>query len=233
MAPDPLKVRLDFYETTVVAHFCGDGVITTRVVSARDVALAMLGETNLISGLLPRDTLCWGPGQVALWVDPHVWPIALMTEPFKPARRFKLPMPGLIFICRPGQAPRVYAAKRRPQNMNALVYHAPFFNTYRDGRTCAGTNKYPTKMEDIPKSFFTSFFTPVLDQSSRSKKYPKDLMKLWTELDGKKKYPLDDLVPFGPLRDVFTNRKGADQGLVGELPQDEAWEHLETDNEVP
>ena len=117
--------------------------------------------------------------------------------------------------------------------MNALVYHAPFFNTYSDGSTCAGSNKYPAKIEDIPKSFFTSFFTTVTDRSNRSKKYQNDLMKLWTELDGKKKYPLDDLVPFGPLRDVFTNRKGADQGLVGELPQGDEWELPETDNEVP
>jgi PRTRC genetic system protein B len=233
VAPDQLKVRLDFYETTVVAHFCGDGVISTRVVSARDVALALLGETSLISGLLPRDTLCWGPGQVALWQDPRIWPVALMPEPLKPARRLQLPMPGLIFNCRPSQAPRVYAAKRRPQNMKALIYHAPFFNTYSDGTTCAGSNKYPAKIEEIPKSFMVSFFTAVTDRASRSKKYGNDLMKLWTELDGKKRYPLDDLVPFGTLRDVFTNRKvmGTDQGLdlVNDLPPAEEWEIPDTD----
>jgi hypothetical protein len=56
-------------------------------------------------------------------------------------------------------------------------------------------------------------------------------MKLWMELDGKKKYPLDDLEPFGTLRDVFTNRQGTDQGmdLVNELPQGEEWEIPDTD----
>ena len=218
-----MRVRLDFYDTTVVALFCGEGLISKRVVSARDVALALLGETSLISGLLPRDALCWGPGQIALWVDAKVWPIALMPEAFKPVRRLKLPMPGLIFICRPSQAPRVYAAKRRPQNMKATIYHAPFFNTYADGTTCAGSNQYPAKIEDIPKSFMVSFFTAVTDRTSRSKKYDNYIMKLWTEIEGKKKYPLDDLMPFGTLRDAFTNRKPTEQSfdLVNELPQRE------------
>jgi PRTRC genetic system protein B len=222
VAPDQLKIRLDFYETTVVAHFCDNGVISTRIVSARDVAMALLGETNLISGLLPRETLCWGPGQVALWVEPRVWPVALMTEPFKPPRRMRLPMPGLIFICRPGQPPRVYAAKRRPRDMQAIIYHAPLFNVYRDGSTCPGTNKYPDKMEEIPKSFFISFFSPAAETRNRSTKYPNNLLKLWEELDGKTKYPYDDLVPICRLQDIFGKRSDLSNGLVEDLPVYEA-----------
>ena len=118
--------------------------------------------------------------------------------------------------------------------MKALVYHAPFFNTYRDGTTCAGSNKYPAKIEDIPKSFMVSFFTAVTDNSSRSKKYGNDLMKLWTDLDGKKKYPLDDLMQFGTLRDVFTNRKGSSEplDLVNDLPPGEEWEIPDNGDEV-
>lgn len=206
MQPDQLKVRLDFYESCVVAHFCGNGVISSRTVSAQDVALALLGETNLLSGLLPRDTLCWGPGEIAMWVEPRVWPVALMTEPFQPPQRLKLPMPGLIFICRPGQPPRVYAAKRRPSDMEAIIYHAPLFNVYNDGRSCAGNNKYPDKLEEIPKAFFLSFFSIVSDSAKRSKKYPDSLMKLWLELNGKTKYPMDDLVPLVRLKDVIGNK---------------------------
>ena len=115
--------------------------------------------------------------------------------------------------------------------MKSLVYHAPFFNTYRDGTTCAGSNQYPAKIEDIPKSFMVSFFTAVTDRTSRSKKYGNYIMKLWTELEGKKKYPLDDLMPFGTLRDAFTNRKPTEQSfdLVNELPQREDWEIPDTE----
>ena len=207
IAPDQLRVRLDFFDSTVIAHFCDKGQITTRMVAARDVAMALLGETNLISGLLPRDTLCWGPGQVALWEEPRVWPVALMTEPFKPPHRLKLPLPGLIFVCQPGQPPYVYAAKRRPKDMQAIIYNAPMFNIYHDGRSCPGTHEYPQNLAEIPKSFFVSFFSPAADNTNRSTKYPKDLMKLWEELDGKTKYPMDDLVPLCRLEDIFGSRK--------------------------
>ena len=61
--PDELRVRLDFYHDTVVMHLVEDGVITTRMVSARDVAMALLREVPLNSGLLPEGALWWGQGR--------------------------------------------------------------------------------------------------------------------------------------------------------------------------
>ena len=55
--PDELKCRLDFYQDTVVLYLVDKGVITTRMVSARDVALALLREIPLRSGVLPEGTL--------------------------------------------------------------------------------------------------------------------------------------------------------------------------------
>ena len=205
--PDELKCRLDFYQDTVILYLVDKGVITTRMVSARDVALALLREVPLRSGVLPQDTLWWGQGkegvEVALWRPPKVWPVALMTEPFKPPKRLRLPMPGLIFVCSPGRPPKVYAAKKRPTHDRDGIYHAPLFNLFRDGRTCPGTHKFPEKIEEIPESFFTSFFSPEADVSGRSKKYPDGLLRLWEELDGKKRYPVKDLVPFGKVEDIM------------------------------
>ena len=205
--PDELKCRLDFYQDAVILYLVDKGVITTRMVSARDVALALLREVPLRSGLLPEGALWWGQGkegvEVALWRSPRVWPVALETEPFKPPRRFKLPMPGLIFVCSPGRPPMVYAAKKRPTTPRDTIYHAPLFNVFRDGRTCPGTHKYPEQIGKIPESFFTSFFSPTADFRGRSKKYPDDLLKLWEELDGKERYPLKDLVPLGKVEDIM------------------------------
>jgi len=205
--PDELKCRLDFYQDTVILYLVDKGVITTRMVSARDVALALLREVPLRSEVLPAGTLWWGQGkegvEVALWRPPKVWPVALMTEPFKPPKRFRLPMPGLIFVCSPGRPPKVYAAKKRPTHARDGIYHAPLFNLFRDGRTCSGTHKFPEKIEEIPESFFTSFFSPEADVSGRSKKYPDGLLRLWEELDGKKRYPVKDLVPFGKVEDIM------------------------------
>ena len=199
-------MRLDFYHEAVVMHLVDKGIITTRMVSARDVALALLREVPLASGILPQGALWWGQGKngvlVALWRPPRIWPVALQTEAFQPPRRLKLPLPGLIFICQAGRPPLVYAAKRRPASVEDTTYHAPLFNVFRDGRTCPGTHKYPQYIGEIPESFFRSFFTPTADHAGRSKRYPDSLLKLWEELDGKKRYPLGDLVPLGKLKEV-------------------------------
>jgi len=207
--PDKLRVRLDFYDSSVVMHICDQGVTTTLRVSARDVAAALLSEMPLVSGLLSPNTLWWSPNEVGLWELPQVWPVALVLEAFKQPRRFRLPMPGLIFICRPGQPPRVYAAKSRPRKMEEPIYHAPLFNVFHDGRTCQGTHKYPLKPEDIPKSFFSSWFTVDAHIKGRSVKYPDNLLGLWEALNGRKRYPNDDLVQCGTMEDI----------LKGALPQ--------------
>lgn len=205
--PDELQVRLDFYGDSIVLYSLEKGVIKTKMVSARDISMALLSEVPLSSGLLPKDALWWKQGkegtEVALWRRPKVWSAALQLEPFKPPRRFKLPMPGLIFICSLGRPPSVFAVKKRPRDAHQVIYHAPLFNLFHDGRTCAGTHKFPVDIDEIPESFFASFFTREAMYSGRSKRYPEDLLKLWEELDGKTRYPLDDLIPAGKVEDIL------------------------------
>lgn len=204
--PDELLLRLDFYYDTVVMHNKNGGVITTRMVSARDVTMALMSQISLKSGLLPEGTLYWGQGkggaEVALWRPPRVWAVALQEEAFTAARRLSLPMPGLIFVCSSGRSPSVYAAKRRPRPGDT-IYHAPLFNLFNDGRSCAGTHKYSPDVRKIPEEFFTAFFTISANYGGRSKRYPNDLLKLWEELDGQKRYPLDDLMPAGRVEDLM------------------------------
>ncbi len=209
VAPDKLRVRLDFYDSSVVMHILEDGVSTTLRVSARDVATALLSEMPLMSGLLSPNILWWSPHEVGIWEAPQIRPVALVLEAFKQPQRFRLPMPGLVFICRPGQPPRIFAAKSRPRKMEEPIYHAPLFNIFHDGRSCQGTHKYPLKVEDIPNSFFSSWFTVDAHIKGRSVKFPDNLLTLWEYLDGRKRYPLDDLVQCGTLADI----------LKGVLPQ--------------
>jgi PRTRC genetic system protein B len=205
--PDELKLRLDFYCDSIILYLLDKGVITTKQVSAREISLAILAEIVLNSGLLPKDTLWWKQGksgvEVALWRPPKIWAVALQQEAFKPARRFKLPMPGLIFICSPVRAPAVYAVKKRPQSPGEYVYHAPLFNVYEKGSTCPGTHRYPQEIEKIPESFFSAFFTQGAMHTGRSQKYPDNLLKLWEEIDGKPKYPQADLVKMGTIGDLL------------------------------
>ncbi len=210
--PDPLKLRLDFHESVVTLTTFGDPVSTTRVVSAMDVAHALSRELEVSSGLLPQRALWWtntpdGP-VVALWREPQVSKVALQERYDVPATRFTIPLPGLIFLCKPGVAPWVYAAKKRPTTGTETVYVAPLFNVFEDGRSCPGTHKYPTDVAEQPDSFMLAFFSPGEYRQS-SKKHPKSLKALWKSIDGKKSYPVRDLIEHGTVKDLMTMQMGA------------------------
>jgi len=204
---DELKVRLDFYGQSVVMYVVEGRIVTTKMVSAEDIALALLRDIPLGSGVLPENSLWWqhrqdGVPVVAIWRSPQIWPVALQLEPFKPPRRFRLPMPGLIFMCRPGTSPRVVAVKRRPTTPEEPVYRVPLYNVYADGNTCPGSHKYSDNIAKIPEEFFTAFFTQSLG-GEVSQSYGHDLLKLWESIDGKKRYPLRDLLPCGKVADLL------------------------------
>ena len=201
--PDKLQLRLDFYSETIVMHRIEEGVTTSRPVSAVDVAGAMTRDLVLTSGLLPADTLWWTRSregsQVAIWRRPRLTRVALMTEAFKPPERFYIPTPGLVFICHSRRPPWVYAARRRPRSSEEMLYHAPYYNIFSDGRVCPGTHDFPEDPTLTPESFFQSLFSLTGDSRERSLSHPESLQALWKELDGTKKYPLEDLKPWGPV----------------------------------
>ena len=208
--PDQLKLRLDFYEDSIVLHSFDGGATTVRLVSATEIAKAVARDTEFSSGLLPKDALWWRSAregqQVAIWRPAKVWSVALQQEAFKPPRRFSLPMPGLIFVCTAAQPPAIYAAKRRPASPEALIYKAPTFNTFANGMTCQGTHRYGADMDKLPEEFFASYFSGTGETRERSQRHPDNLLGLWEALDGKKDYPLDDLVLQGTIKDLLQGR---------------------------
>ncbi len=205
--PDELRARLDLYHSSAVLYMVEDGVINTRMVSPREISLALLRNVPLSSGILPEGAVWWGQSKegvaVALWRPPQVWRAALLVKELEPPRRFNLPMPGLIFICWPGRPPMVFAAMKRPKGPETELFHAPLFNVYGDGRTCPGTHRYPDNVGEIPESFFMAFFSMAAAYEKRSKRHPSSLIKLWEEIDGKKRYPLGDLVRAGKVGDLL------------------------------
>ena len=205
--PDALRLRLDFHHQAVEMTFFEGDIATSKPVSAMDVAHALASELSFGSGLLPPGSIWWRNTRsgtvVALYVEKHIRQLALQTDIKKPPRRYKVPMPGLIFLCRPGIAPWVFAVKRKPTKETDIVYRAPLANIHANGRSCAGTHKYPTRLEDMVQSFFTSFFSATADLHNRSKQFPGNVIHLWEFLNDKKKYPLADLVEHGTISDLM------------------------------
>ena len=205
--PDPLRARLDIHAESMVLRCFGDTETWVRHVNADQMAAVITQHVGTSTGLLPRDCLWWRHSQsgtvTALWREPQVWPAALQTRAMEPAERLMVPMPGLVFICAPGQAPWVFAAKRRPENPLEEVYRMPAFNVFQDGRACPGNHNFPTEVRQIPDSFFQSHFSMTGYTTGRSKSHPEDLYALWKELDGKDEYPLEDLVEQGQVKDIM------------------------------
>lgn len=204
---DPLRLRLDFHHQAVVMTLFEEEISNTRVVSAFDVAHALAKELSFGTGLLPSNTLWWintkeGP-VTALYIEPRIRTLALQEAALSAPRRFTIPLPGFIFICTPGKAPWVYAAKKKPTKEKDLVYKAPLSNIHENGKSCPGDHRYPTRVQDIPESFFISFFTATDDLKNRSKMFPGNITHLWEHLDKKKRFPNDDLVRHGTVRDLM------------------------------
>ncbi|MDP2917089.1 MAG: hypothetical protein Q8O16_04075 [Dehalococcoidia bacterium] len=208
---DPLRLRLDFFhQSTTLIYFQGD-TVTTKQVDAMDVAHALASDLSFGTGLLPPNTLWWqntrGGPVFALYVEPKIRKLALQESIKKPPRRFTIPLPGLIFLCTPGQPPWVIACKKKPTKESDLVFHAPLCNIFRNGRSCPGSHTYPTRIVDIVQSFFVSFFSATADLQNRSQKFPKNVIDLWKYLDGKSKFPNDDLNEFGTVADLMNMGK--------------------------
>jgi len=204
-------LRLDFYENSIVLSGVENGAIYTRMVSALDICRAVSQDTALSSGLLPDNALWWSTDKngpwVALWRPPQIWQVALMAQSMKEPERMKLPMPGLVFACSPGQAPKVWAAKKRPTKPQDALYHAPLPNMYQDARSCSGTHRYPEDVTKIPESFFLSFFSPEGTLRGRSKKFPDNVMFVWPWIAGKRKYPLRDLERWGTVEEAMHEKR--------------------------
>jgi len=206
---DPLQARLDFHNQACVLTVY-DEINETRVVSALDVAQALAKELAFTSPLLPPHTLWWantdsGPA-TALYEAPRIRKVALQTDAMKPPQRYTIPLPGLIFIVVPGKAPWVYAVEKYPQSVTDPVFAAPLCNVFAAGNTCPGNQKYSNDPAQIVETFFLSFFTRAANLDKRSKKFPQDVSKLWKFLDGKKEFPLNDMIRQGTVKDLMSLR---------------------------
>lgn len=202
-----MRLRLDFYHQAVEMTFYEDETVTSKVVSAMDVAHALASELTFGSGLLPPNALWWRStrsGQiVAIYEAPRTRILAMQTDIKKPPKRYNIPLPGLIFLCQPGVPPWVFAVKKKPTKETDVVYAAPVANVFSNGRTCPGSHKYPNRVADMVESFFTSFFSPTAHLHGRSIKFPQNVIHLWEFLDKKKRFPADDLVKLGTVRDLL------------------------------
>lgn len=194
--PQMPRLRLDFYNTAVLmSRWEDNGSLITHPVSVHDVVSACT-NVELSSGLLPPNALFWKQqaNQVILgiYVPARRWKV--QTE----ARSYHVPMPPFVFVGY-GSSYHVFAVKKRPSNERDRLYHAPCPNVHTHGGICQGNTPFPICSPRNMQTALTLFLEGSLFNADLSRgkcqSHPEDVRMLWAELDGRKRFPLLELIP--------------------------------------
>jgi len=196
-----LRATLHFFdESVVLVRYDEAGGRTACPVMLSDVAQA-LAEVSMGSGLLPANVLFWqrlgGAERIGVYVPPGRWRVTARLEP-DVAVEWNVPMPPLLWVGQ-GRSYRVWALKRRPTPPDGAqpLWRAPLPNVYDDGPVCAGTVQFPVcgpaTIGGALERFFASEFNTHL-AGNRSLSHPQSVWELLARLDGRRRFPLSDLV---------------------------------------
>lgn len=183
-------------------------LVTEYPIDPAQLALALAAKVTFDTGFLDGNTLLVRQDGVKKMVVEYRAPqkTGLFLDGSETALR--APLPGLVMIrvTAGDKAPQygVYAVKRRPENLDIPLFHAPIPNVFGSGAICWGTVQC---VEDaaLRGSSLAADWTMLLGSSfgdhavgGKSKRQPHDIRKLLIELEAKKatRYPTGDLIPF-------------------------------------
>ena len=167
----------------------------SKFVSPAAVRAAFSAEPIDTGWLLPN-VRRWGTGVHGDWA---VLSFPPMRHQLTIQRKTKntplnIPMPALVFM-RTGSVAYVWAIKGE-FSPDALLYNAPLPNVGSGGGICFGSGN---SLEDksIGQTWQLFLDSPFTSHHSngKSQSQPDDVRRLLVSLRGKKRYPLNDLVP--------------------------------------
>lgn len=195
------RMTLTVYEHAIVMRRRGErGGMTEFAIDPSALAHALAAHVEFSTGLLSPNTLYVKQAGIARTVIEYRPPqvTGLWLEGSEAAIR--IPLPGLImFRTYNGGSPnyRVFAVKERPTSLDADLFNAPLPNV-GGGGVCWGTVAMPSReaLEGVSltedwQQFLGSRFGNHTTEG-KSKKH-KDIRNLYIALEGKKRYPLNDL----------------------------------------
>jgi hypothetical protein len=198
------QLRLDFYKTAgLMSQWYEDGRQTTYPVSIHDVVSACI-QIELSRGLLPPNKLFWrqraNQSMLGIYVPARRWRVQTADS------TYHLPMPPFIFVGN-GSSYAVFAVKKRPalslpkgpSSQHDLLFLAPCPNVYTHGGICQGNTPFPTCSPQAMSPAWHLFMEGSLFNADliqgKCQSHPQDVRQLWAELDGRKRFPLSELVP--------------------------------------
>lgn len=172
-----------------------DGRFSTYPVSIHDVVTACT-SVEMSSGLLPPNTLFWKQQanltMLGIYVSARRWTVQTDEQ------SYHIPLPPFIFVGH-GTSYKIVAVKKRPQNERHQIYHAPCPNVYASGSICPGNTSFPVCLSKTIETALQLFlegsaFNADLS-GNKCQSQANDVRQLWAKLDGKKRFPLKELLP--------------------------------------
>jgi PRTRC genetic system protein B len=165
-------------------------------------------QSELPAAWLPENVLIWSQRLAAWWEPARIRPMFFSPESDGKTLDGKLyPHPALLFAIRDGHlAVWALAGKTRP-TLNTQLFQAPYWNTYENGEICHGTMATPRsvdveRLRQWSDAYFNSRFTHTNLQRCLCR-HPEGFLGMWRDLAGRKRFPVDYLVPKKTLRETL------------------------------
>lgn len=185
-----------------------EGIRHSKYVSRENVRAAFdLGIEN-DSGWLNHGVVRLGANATGKWVV-SCFPAQVVTISLE-ATELKVPMPTTVMMGWK-QTYFIWALNQPMFESTATAYKVPVSNVYDDGRICWGSNRpgatSPQNMLRAWSMFFGTIFNQHEDDN-KCFKYPKSILRLLQELNGKKTFPEKELVQMWPrtIGEVINSR---------------------------
>lgn len=204
-APRPLihaQAELIFLDGQYILHWRDGEQIQYKFLSSAAVRHAF-AHSSIDSGWLPPRVVRWGSGDKGEWMiqflSPQHHTLLFVCDSGDQPMTLTVPMPGLVFAGR-GRDYYLWALKARQFNPEAQVYHAPLPNIDAAGRICFGSNAVPSVSGVGILQAWQLFLNSPFNRdytSGKSRANSTDVRSHLVTLhqQGKKRYPLRDLVP--------------------------------------
>ncbi|MBL8166363.1 MAG: hypothetical protein JNJ61_30540 [Anaerolineae bacterium] len=198
---------LSFYSYGVMLRKQEGELITEFPVDPAQIALALAAKVTFDTGLLGRNTLLVRQDGVKKTIVEYRPPqkTGIFLDDAEVALR--VPLPGLVMIrvTASDKAPQygVYAVKRRPETLDAPLFHAPLPNVFGSGAICWGTVERVTddalRRVSLVPDWSMLLGSPFGNHacSGKSRSHPQDIRARLVALEAQKakRYPLSDLIP--------------------------------------
>jgi PRTRC genetic system protein B len=198
--PSEITIRLTPQAPPEITSRAESGLSHSWFARLDDLVDAFRAQHKPALRLLPGDLVASNLETCSVWLCPGGVFALLLAQPERTSL-LAVPLPPLLLSAKSNGALAVMAlagdARSKP---DTPLYHAPLPNINERGAVCLGSTRLPCFDPLVGAAAWEAFWGSAFSShqvSGKSKRHPDDVRLLLLELDGRKRFPLDDLLAAG------------------------------------